>query len=269
LKEMRGLREKLETLEVSKDEQERLAWKFQEEVDSLSEQFDLIHRNRMDQEKEVKLLKQRLSEFKENAEENLRGKNKADQLLRQLQTDIEDLKDRLAEEEDRGRELQAFKLNNYSVIQDLKKALDREISSREALEEAKRFLDRENRGIAEQLEEEKSARTGIDNNLRKLLSDLDDNRALFDSVNNTIDKLEKSRRSEEADYRDVKQKTAELQKRIQRDSASKSRIDSEIRKLKNRLVEEQDRSAQSESAKRKSEVEISKLRDEIRSLSNE
>jgi len=39
--------------------------------------------------------------------------------------------------------------------------------------------------------------------------------------------------------------------------------------LKNRLVEEQDRAAQSESAKRKAEVEISKFRDDIRSLTEE
>jgi len=259
----------LEALEIAKDEQERLAWKFQEEVDSLSEQLDLIHRNRTDGEKEVKLLKQRLQETKENAEENLRGKNKADLLLRELQAEIEDLKDRLAEEEDRGRELQSFKLNNFSVIQDLKKALDREISSREALEEAKRFLDRENRGIAEQLEEERNARLQIDNDLRKLNSELDDSRGLFETVNNTIDKLEKARRGSESDFRDVKQKSAELQKRLQRDSATKSRIEAEIRKLRNKLLEEQDRAAQSESTKRKAEVEISKYRDDIRSLTEE
>jgi len=60
-----------------------------------------------------------------------------------------------------------------------------------------------------------------------------------------------------------------FKKRIQRDNVSKTRVESEIRRLKNRLVEEQDRSAQSESAKRKAVVEISKLRDDIRTLSEE
>jgi len=41
-------------LVIEKDEQERLAWKFQEEVDSLTEQLDLEHKARIDMEKVVK-----------------------------------------------------------------------------------------------------------------------------------------------------------------------------------------------------------------------
>jgi len=67
----------------------------------------------------------------------------------------------------------------------------------------------------------------------------------------------------------LNKKELKYKKRIQRDSVSKSRVEAEIRKLKNRLVEEQDLSAQSESAKRKAEVEISKLRDDIRTLTDE
>jgi len=46
-------------------------------------------------------------------------------------------------------------------------------------------------------------------------------------------------------------------------------VEGEIRKLRTRLNEEQDRSTESESAKRKAGVEISKLRDDIRTLSEE
>jgi len=44
LKELRLLREKVEAVEGEKKEQERLAWKFQEEVDALTESLDLEHK---------------------------------------------------------------------------------------------------------------------------------------------------------------------------------------------------------------------------------
>jgi len=72
----------------------------------------------------------------------------------------------------------------------------------------------------------------VDNQLRKLMSELDDSRGHHDSVNSTIERLEKGRREAEAQFNEVRQKAAEIQKRIQRDGASKSRIDAEIRKIK-------------------------------------
>jgi len=138
LKEIRALRDKLEALEIDKDEQERLTWKLQEEFDSLSEQTDAIHRTRVESEKELKILKQRSQECKEEVETNLRVKSNTEKSIRDLHTEIEDVRDQNAEEEDRNRELQAYKNSNLTIIQDLKKSLDREISSREALEESKK-----------------------------------------------------------------------------------------------------------------------------------
>jgi len=89
-------------------------------------------------EKVVKQIGTELTDVKTAAQEAIRTKSHADQLARDLAAEIEELKDRLDEEEDKARELQFFKLNNSSVISDLKKALDREISAREGLEEAKK-----------------------------------------------------------------------------------------------------------------------------------
>jgi len=96
---------------IEKDEQERLAWKFQEEVDSLTEQRDLEHKARVDAEKVVKQLNSELQDVKQAATDATRNKSRADQLARELAAEIEEVKDRLDEEEDRARELQNFKKN--------------------------------------------------------------------------------------------------------------------------------------------------------------
>jgi chromosome segregation ATPase len=84
LKELRLLRERLEALIIEKDEQERLAWKFQEEVDSLTEQLDLEHKARINAEKVVKQIKSELDDVKEASEDAVRGRARADQLARDL-----------------------------------------------------------------------------------------------------------------------------------------------------------------------------------------
>jgi len=59
LKELRRLKERYEALTIEKDEQDRLAWKFQEEVDSLTEQLDLEHKARVNDEKTRQTIKRR------------------------------------------------------------------------------------------------------------------------------------------------------------------------------------------------------------------
>jgi len=49
----------------------------------------------------------------------------------------------------------------------------------------------------------------------------------------------------------------------------KARTEGELRKLKTRLVEEQDRAGVAESERRRAEVDISKLRDDVRTLADE
>jgi len=88
-------------------------------------------------------------------------------------------------------------------------------------------------------------------------------------VNNTIAKLEKARRRAEADFQDAKKKLASLSKQTGKDTSTKGIVEAETRKLKTRLVEEQDRAAAAESERRRAEVEISKLRDDVRTLSDE
>jgi len=88
-------------------------------------------------------------------------------------------------------------------------------------------------------------------------------------VNNTISKLEKARRHAENDFQDSKKKLGGLSKKSGKDTSTKAIIEAELRKLKTRLVEEQDRAAGAESERRRSEVDISKLRDDVRTLSDE
>jgi len=59
------------------------------------------------------------------------------------------------------------------------------------------------------------------------------------------------------------------EKKAGRDTSSKGRIEAELRKLKTRLVEEQDLAAKSESERRRAEVDISKLKDDVRTLADE
>jgi len=146
----------------------------------------------------------------------------------------------------------------------LKKALDREISSREGLEEAKRMLERDNGDLHDQLETERIGRGDADRELRKNLTDLEDSSARLTSVQSTINKLEKSRRRAEADLRESKKKVGEVHKKASRDASTVNRLESELRKLKGRVVEEQDRAAAAESERRRGDVEIEKLKDDSR-----
>jgi len=192
-----------------------------------------------------------------------------EQTLRDVQTQIEDTRDQIGEEEDRNRELQLYKNSNLTIIQDLKKALDREISTREALEEAKKLIEKENRSLNEEIEQEKLSRTNMETHSRKIFSELEDYRSQYESVSSQLEKSEKAKRQHESGFYEIQQKISDLTKRTTRDGATKARLESERKNLKTRVVEEQERAAQAESQKRKSEVEISKLKDDLRTFTDD
>jgi len=62
---------------------------------------------------------------------------------------------------------------------------------------------------------------------------------------------------------------SDLQKKETSETSNLAALEAELRRLKARLVDEQDRAADAESDRRRTEVEIAKLRDEARTLSEE
>jgi len=106
----------------------------------------------------------------------------------------------------------------------------------------------------------------MENHLRKISIELEDYRSRYDNLNSQLEKTEKAKRSSESNYQNIQQRMSDLTKRSTRDGITKSRLESDFTKLKESIVLEQERAAVAESQKRKSEVEISKLKDELRSF---
>jgi len=82
-----------------------VAWKLQEEVDQLTEQLNLEYKAKLDAEKLAKQLEVQLGDYKETMEEAGMSRARIEALVRDLQTEIEELQDILQEEEERNREL--------------------------------------------------------------------------------------------------------------------------------------------------------------------
>jgi len=94
----------------------------------------------------------------------------------------------------------------------LKRALDREISARETLENEKRVLERDNQELRDNLDEERINRGNNERELRSILAEMDDVKSRLSTVNSSISKLEKAKQRSEDDYRQAKKILSDLEK---------------------------------------------------------
>jgi len=154
-----------------------------------------------------------LGDYKETMEEAGLSKSRTESLARDLQAEIEELKDLLDEEEERNRDLTNFKVANKNAIQDLKRALDREIAARETLENEKRVLERDNQELRDNLDEERVSRGNNDRELRRVIAELDDVKSRLTTLNSSISKLENAKQRAEEDHRQAKKKIFQILKK--------------------------------------------------------
>jgi len=72
----------------------------------------------------------------------------------------------------------------------------------------------------------------MENNFRKIFSELEDYRNQNDSISSQIERTEKAKRSSENSFYEIQQKISDLNKRTTRDGANKARLESELKKTK-------------------------------------
>jgi len=67
-------------------------------------------------------------------------------------------------------------------------------------------LKKENRSLNDEIEQEKISRTNMENNFRKIFSELEDYRNQNDSISSQIERTEKAKRSSENSFYEIQQK---------------------------------------------------------------
>jgi len=269
LKELRILREEITILEADKDEQERISWKLQDEVDSIADSLNREYRKKVKNMKLAKHLEVQIHEYRETAEEAALLKTKSEAIARDLQLEIEELRDQLTEEQDRNYELRGSQDTINETIKDIQKGLQREISARESIENEKRALDRDNQVMSDAVDEERVRFANLERDLKRTAVEVDDVNARLELLKNQVDKGVKAKEIAEEQLFSSRKILKDVQRSVQQEINERSSLENELKKLQQIVTEEEDRAAEAESDERRADVALTQLREEYKYLLEE
>jgi len=267
--DIRTLRELINSAEFDKEEQERMAWKLQDQVDRLTENLGAELKARSNAIKLMKGMEVEFNNNKETLEETLLNKTRLEVMQKDLKLGLEAYRDILEEEKDKNRELIIFRDQSKNSIREIKNALHREISTRESLENDRRNLERENQVTRDGLDLERVKRSNMERDIKRSIDELEDFRARIQILSNAVLKSEALRENVENDEHNMRKNLNELNRSIAKDNEEINKLESEVRKLQQQRIEVQDIATNFESEQRRSEVEIAGLRETIQFVKEE